>query len=122
MYFLNIVSIGPSKKKIHSLSPNSKKGVFVKHPTPQCVFKLPCLIYKILHWLHSFDFSPLCVFKCFLKLPASEDTKLQLLQLFAITPQCVFKLPCLIYKILHWLHSLGFSPLCVFECFLKLPA
>ena len=28
----------------------------------------------------SLGFSPLCVFKCFLKLPVSEDTKLQLLQ------------------------------------------
>ena len=26
-----------------------------------------------LHWLHLFDFSPLCVFKCILKLPAWEE-------------------------------------------------
>ena len=26
-----------------------------------------------LHWLHLFDFSQLCVFKCVLKLPARED-------------------------------------------------
>ena len=30
MYFLKVVSIGPSDKKNHGLSPNSKKSVFVK--------------------------------------------------------------------------------------------
>ena len=41
-------------------------------------------------------FSPLCVFKCVLKLLASEDAKS------------------------HWLHLFDFSPLCVFKWFLKL--
>ena len=43
-----------------------------------------------------FDLSPLCVFKCFLKLPASEDVKS------------------------HWLHLFGVSPMCFFICVLKL--
>ena len=42
-----------------------------------------------------FYFSPLCVFKCLLKLLAREDEKL------------------------HWLHLFGLSPLCVFKCFFK---
>ena len=49
-------------------------------------------------WLYLFDFSAMCVIKCFLKLPASEDVKS------------------------HWLHLFDFSPLCVFKCLLKLPA
>ena len=44
-----------------------------------------------------FYFSPLCVFKCLLKLPAWEDEKS------------------------HWLHLFDFSPLCVFKCVLKWP-
>ena len=65
---------------------------------------LLCLLKELwteqakLHWLHLFDFSPLCVFKCLLKLPACEDAKS------------------------HWLHLLDFSPMCVFKCALKLPA
>ena len=35
MYFLNIVSIGPSEKKIYSLSPNSKKKKILKHSNVQ---------------------------------------------------------------------------------------
>ena len=53
MYFLNIVSIGPSEKKIHSLSPNSKKGVFVKRSTTQPFTQLRFTqnqIYTALHW------------------------------------------------------------------------
>ena len=60
-----------------------------------CVLKLPAREDAKSHWLHLFDFSPLCVFKCLLKLPAWEDAKS------------------------HWLHLFGFSPLCVFKCALK---
>ena len=52
-------------------------------------------------WFHDlalFVRLSMCVFKCFLKLPASEDVKS------------------------HWLHLFDFSPLCVFKCLLKLPA
>ena len=38
-----------------------------------CVLKLPCGEDAKSHRLHLFDFSPLCVFKCVLKLPAWED-------------------------------------------------
>ena len=38
-----------------------------------CVLKLPCGEDAKLHRLHLFDFSPLCVCKCVLKLPAWED-------------------------------------------------
>ena len=44
------------------------------------------------YWLHLFDFSPLCVFKCFLKETAWIDAKS------------------------HWLHLFEFSPLCVLKC------
>ena len=62
----------------------------------KCVLKLLASDDAYSHWLHLFDFSPLCVFKCLLKLPASDDAYL------------------------HWLHLLDFSPLCVFKCLLKL--
>ena len=50
------------------------------------------------HWLHLFDFSPLRVFKCILKVLAREDAKS------------------------HWLHLLDFSLLWFFKCVLKLSA
>ena len=51
-----------------------------------------------IHCLHLFDFSPLCVFRCALKLPAGEEVNS------------------------HWLHLFDFFPLCVIICVLKLPA
>ena len=59
-------------------------------------FKLPAWEDAKLRWLHLFDFSSLCVFKCLLKSPAWIDAKS------------------------HWLHLFNFSPLCVFKCVLKL--
>ena len=53
---------------------------------------------KNLSEIFLFDFSRLCVFKCFLKLLAW------------------------VAAYWHWLHLLDFSPLCVFKCALKLPA
>ena len=43
---------------------------------------MPARIDAKSHWLHLFDFSPLCVLKCLLKLPASEYEKSHWLQLF----------------------------------------
>ena len=78
------------------------------------------------HWLHLFDFSPLCIFKCFLKSPASEDAYSHWLHLLDFSPLCVFKcvlkLPAQKDIKLHWLHLFDFSPLCLFKCVLKLPA
>ena len=48
-----------------------------------------------LYWLHLFDLSPLCVFKCSLKLPVWKDSKV------------------------HWLHLFDFSPLWVLRCWLE---
>ena len=39
----------------------------------KCLLKLPSREDAKSHWLHLFDFSPLCVFECVLKLPAWED-------------------------------------------------
>ena len=47
------------------------------------------------HWLHLFDFSSQCVFKCLLKSPARDDAKS------------------------HWLHLFDFSPLFLFKCVLN---
>ena len=78
------------------------KVALVVSYSPLCVFKcfLKALAWAVvkLHWLHLFGFSPLCVFKCVLKLPAWEDAKS------------------------HWLHLFVFSPLCFFICVLKFPA
>ena len=48
-----------------------------------------------MYWLHLFDLSPLCVFKCSLKLPVWKDSKV------------------------HWLHLFDFSPLWVLRCWLE---
>ena len=66
-------------------------------------FKVSCLAgndvkLTTTHGLHLFDFSPLWIFKCWLKKLGSKQAKL------------------------HWLHLFDFSPLCVFKCRLKLLA
>ena len=43
----------------------------------ECIHILAGQVDVMLHWLHLFDFSPLCVIKCILKLPACVDAKLQ---------------------------------------------
>ena len=40
---------------------------------PQWVLKCLLELHSRIAWLHLFDFSPLCIFKCFLKSPARED-------------------------------------------------
>ena len=60
-----------------------------------CLLNSPARTETKSHWLHLFDFSPMCVFKCVLKLPAWEDAKS------------------------HWLHLFDFSFLCVFKCVFK---
>ena len=41
----------------------------------KCILKSAGQVDAKLHWLHLFDFSPLCVFKYILKLPALEEAK-----------------------------------------------
>ena len=73
-----------------------------------------------------YDFFPLCIFKCLLKVPASEEANPHWLHLCNFPPMCVFK--CLLKLSAredvksHRLHLFDFSPLCVFKCVLKLPA
>ena len=70
-------------------------------------------------------YSPLCVFKCFLKALAWAVVKLHWLHLFDFSPLCVFKcvLKALAWAVvkLHWLHLFNFSPVCIFKCLLKSP-
>ena len=79
-----------------------------------------------LHWLHLFNLSPLCVFKCLLKELGSEQQNSHWLHLFDFSPLCVNK--CVLKWCVrekadsHWLHLWGFSPLCIFKCILKLCA
>ena len=91
-----------------------------------CVFKWPTWEESKSHWLHLFDFSPMCVFKCLLNSHASEDAKSHWLHWFYFSPLCVFKCvlkwPAWQEAKLHWLHLFDFSPLCVFKCLLKMPA
>ena len=70
------------------------------------------------HWLHWFDFSPLCVFKCCLKLPDSEKAYSHWLHLYDLSPlcafKCFFKSPAREDAYSHWLDLFGFSPFLVF--------
>ena len=43
------------------------------------------------HWLHLFNFSPLCVLKCLLKFSAQEDVKSHWLHLFGLLPLLDFR-------------------------------
>ena len=52
----------------------------------ECIHILAGQVDVMLHWLHLFDFSPLCVIKCILKLPACVDAKSHWLHLFDFSP------------------------------------
>ena len=73
-----------------------------------------------------FYFSPLCVLKCALKLPARDESKSHWLHLFGFSPLCVFK--CLLklnaweHVKSHWLYLFDLSLLCVFKCLLISPS
>ena len=70
---------------------NSKSHI--QQFSPRCVFKcflkMSAWIDVKLHWSHMFDFSSLCVFKCLLKLSAWIDVKLHWSQLL-IFLYCAF--------------------------------
>ena len=70
------------------------------------------------------DFSPLCIFKCFLKFPAHEDAQLHWLHFVDFSLLCVFKWSIKVLALeeakSHWLHLFDFYPLCAFKCVLKL--
>ena len=90
------------------------------------------------HLLHLCNFSPLCVFKCVLKLVASASSHISYICLtfssnclpgkrqshigcFCLTfPLCVFKLFAQ-EDVSHWLYLFDFSPLCILKCLLKSP-
>ena len=92
--------------------------------SPLCTFKcvLKALAWEDAKW-HWFDFSPLCLLKRSLKEPALEDAKSHWLHLFDFSPlwifKCVLKLPAWEDEKSHWLHLFNFCLLCVFKCVLK---
>ena len=80
-------------EKIHLYAPTVHNHSDIKrHKSSHCEKISQWKIFWISYWLHLFDFSPLCVFKCFLKVTAWIDAKS------------------------HWLHLFEFSPLCVLKC------
>ena len=96
------------------------------------------------HWLHWFDFSPLCIIKSNLKLfewteensivhfqvvpkvACSKGCMITLAASIDLSPlwdlKCILKSAGQVDAKLHWLHLFDFSPLCVFKYILKLPA
>ena len=72
-----------------------------------CVLKLPAREDAKSHWLHLFDFSPLCVFMCFFKLTAWEDAKSHWLRLFDFSPLMIM---FIVMTIFFFLGSLFISP------------
>ena len=90
MYFLKLVSIGPSEKKIHNLSPNSKKGVFVKHPYVQSLFKSSIIPAYLL-----FNVVPSC----------GLDSEVNYFTLYQETLHC--SLERKIKQRRHWLTAVG---------------
>ena len=69
----------------------------------QVVPQVACSKGCIITLVASIDFSPLCDFKCILKLAGQVDAKLHWLHLFDLSPLCLFKS--------HWMHWFSFSPL-----------
>ena len=70
------------------------------------------------HVVHKVCFSPLCVFKCVLKLSALMDVYWHWLHCFAFS----HKLPAWEYWYSHWTHLFDFPPVCVIKCLLILLA
>ena len=50
-----------------------KLAYYNRHTAPEQELNISKMIGKYSHWLHLFDLSPLCVFKCLLKLPNFEN-------------------------------------------------
>ena len=67
-----------------------------------------------MHYLHWFDFSPLCSIKCNLKL--FEWTEENSFVCYQVVPQVACSKGCIITLVA----SIDFSPLCDFKCVLKL--
>ena len=76
--------------------------------------------------IHLFDFSPLWVFKCFLRFSAWANSKTYWVHLFGFSPLCTNKrflrLPPWAVVYSQWLHLFDFCPLWVFKCFLRFSA
>ena len=67
----------------------------------------------------SIDLSPLWDLKCILQSAGQVDAKSHWLHLFDFSPMCPFKVSAREDAMSHWLHLFDFSPLCVFKCVLK---
>ena len=81
------------------LNEQRKTLLCVFQVVPQVACSKGCIITLVA----SIDFSPLCDFKCILKLAGQVDAKLHWLHLFDLSPLCLFKS--------HWMHWFSFSPL-----------
>ena len=77
-------------KKFHVFGENWQRNQFPKLTTLWLLLH-PCYNFAIVHWLHLLDFSPLCIFKCLLKLSAQKDANSHWLQLFDFSSRCIFK-------------------------------
>ena len=97
-----------------------------------------------MYWLHLFDLSPTCVFKCVLKLPVWKDLKVYWLHFFDFSSlwvlrswleevrseQAKYKLHlfCSFYCIFsmksmfHWLHLFDLILCVIYICVIKVPA
>ena len=74
------------------LNEQRKTLLCVFQVVPQVACSKGCIITLVA----SIDFSPLCDFKCVLKLAGQVDAKLHWLHLFDLSPLCLFKS--------HWMH------------------
>ena len=55
-----------------------------------CLFKTTAWEDAKPHWLHLLDFSPLCIFKCLFKFPATEDAFVWFISLICSFPWTFF--------------------------------
>ena len=90
-----------------------KLAYYNRHTAPEQELNISKkMIRKYSHWLHLFDLSPLCVFKCLLKLYAFEDAMSHWLHLFSFSPMCLFSFTWLASRSAscnsfpHWLQGL----------------
>ena len=88
---------------------------------PICDHK--CIIKTLLHRLHWYGFSPVCVLKWFLSVLFSEKALSQWPHWYDFSPKCVLIWSSALLPsdkaLSHRLHWYSFSPVCALRCFVE---
>ena len=87
-------------------------------------FRWLCCVNALLHCVHLYGLTPLCIRSCVLRISSRVNALLQCVQLYGLTPLCIrscaFRWPCLCkMPCLQCVHLYGLTPLCIRSCTLR---